>query len=210
MTAHPTDYLRRIWYDCITYDLGALRYLISVVGADRVLFGTDWPHQVHDIAGSLANTGRAARGPARRDPRLDGRATLRVVARGVRGGGRRWRRTSPAPAARSPPTTAWSRPDPDSSARAEAALPALNGNMSSYLDENRPAGAPAVGDDRETFLGSYDSRLHEAHGTVQKEYVDVPDDLLADTAALTAWFARSADYVAGLRPKPTTRGGSKG
>ena len=56
MTAHPTDYLRRIWYDCITYDLGALRYLISVVGADRVLFGTDWPHQVHDVAGSLANT----------------------------------------------------------------------------------------------------------------------------------------------------------
>lgn len=56
MVAHPTDYLRRIWYDCITYDPGALRYLISVVGADRVLFGTDWPHQVHDIAGSLANT----------------------------------------------------------------------------------------------------------------------------------------------------------
>ena len=56
MHASPTEYLRRIWYDCITYDLGALRYLISVVGADRVLFGTDWPHQVHDIAGSLANT----------------------------------------------------------------------------------------------------------------------------------------------------------
>ena len=65
MTAHPTDYLRRIWYDCITYDLGALRYLISVVGADRVLFGTDWPHQVHDIAGSLANT--AALPPDQRD-----------------------------------------------------------------------------------------------------------------------------------------------
>jgi hypothetical protein len=45
---------------------------------------------------------------------------------------------------------------------------------------------------------------------VQKEYVDVPDDPLADTAALTPWFARSVDYVAGLRPKPTTRGGSKG
>ncbi len=56
MTARPTDYLRRIWYDCITYDPGALRYLISVVGADRVMFGTDWPHQVHDVAGSLANT----------------------------------------------------------------------------------------------------------------------------------------------------------
>jgi aminocarboxymuconate-semialdehyde decarboxylase len=57
MTLKPTDYLRRIWYDCITYDPGALRYLISVVGPDRVMFGTDWPHQVHDVAGSLANTG---------------------------------------------------------------------------------------------------------------------------------------------------------
>ena len=57
MTAKPTDYLRRIWYDCITYDPGALRYLISVVGPERVLFGTDGPHQVHDVAGSLANTG---------------------------------------------------------------------------------------------------------------------------------------------------------
>lgn len=56
MTAHPTDYLRRLYYDCITYDLGALRYLISVVGPERVMFGTDWPHQVHDVAGSLANT----------------------------------------------------------------------------------------------------------------------------------------------------------
>jgi aminocarboxymuconate-semialdehyde decarboxylase len=57
MTAKPTDYLRRIWYDCITYDPDALRYLISVVGPERVMFGTDWPHQVHDVAGSLANTG---------------------------------------------------------------------------------------------------------------------------------------------------------
>jgi len=65
MTAHPTDYLRRLYYDCITYDLGALRYLISVVGADRVMFGTDWPHQVHDVAGSLANT--AALPPEQRD-----------------------------------------------------------------------------------------------------------------------------------------------
>jgi aminocarboxymuconate-semialdehyde decarboxylase len=65
MTAKPTEYLRRIWYDCITYDPGALRYLISVVGPDRVLFGTDWPHQVHDVAGGLANT--AALPPDQRD-----------------------------------------------------------------------------------------------------------------------------------------------
>jgi len=65
MALRPTDYLRRLYYDCITYDLGALRYLISVVGPDRVLFGTDWPHQVHDVAGSLAHT--AALPPGERD-----------------------------------------------------------------------------------------------------------------------------------------------
>jgi aminocarboxymuconate-semialdehyde decarboxylase len=56
MTRSPHDYLRHIYYDCITYDLGALRYLISVVGPDRVMFGTDWPHWVHDIKGSLKHT----------------------------------------------------------------------------------------------------------------------------------------------------------
>lgn len=56
MKAKPTEYLRRLYYDCITYDLGALNYLVSVVGADRVMFGTDWPHQVFDIKGALANT----------------------------------------------------------------------------------------------------------------------------------------------------------
>lgn len=56
MKAKPTDYLRRIYYDCITYDVRPLKYLISIVGAERVMFGTDWPHQVHDIKGSMAHT----------------------------------------------------------------------------------------------------------------------------------------------------------
>jgi aminocarboxymuconate-semialdehyde decarboxylase len=57
MALKPRDYLRHIYYDCITYDARALAYLIATVGAERVLFGTDWPHQVHDTAGSLAHTG---------------------------------------------------------------------------------------------------------------------------------------------------------
>ena len=72
MTATPIEYLRRIWYDCITYDIGALRYLVSVVGPERVMFGTDWPHQVHDVAGSLANT--AALSPDDRDAIRGGNA----------------------------------------------------------------------------------------------------------------------------------------
>ena len=78
MTASPTDYLRRIWYDCLTYDLGALRYLISVVGAERVLFGTDWPHQVHDIAGSMANTAAL---PAEQRDAIRGGNAERLFAR---------------------------------------------------------------------------------------------------------------------------------
>jgi aminocarboxymuconate-semialdehyde decarboxylase len=57
MQQKPADYLRHIYYDCINYNPGALQYLISVVGADRVMFGTDWPHQVYDTVGALTNTG---------------------------------------------------------------------------------------------------------------------------------------------------------
>ena len=56
MKAKPRDYLRHIYYDCITYDPGALQYLVSVVGPERVMFGTDWPHWVHDTKGAFANT----------------------------------------------------------------------------------------------------------------------------------------------------------
>ena len=39
----PSAYLNRFWYDCLTHDENALRYLIDTVGIDRVVFGTDWP-----------------------------------------------------------------------------------------------------------------------------------------------------------------------
>ncbi len=56
MARKPIDYLRHIYYDCITYDPRALQYLISIVGVDRIMFGTDWPHQVYDTAAAMANT----------------------------------------------------------------------------------------------------------------------------------------------------------
>ena len=54
MKRKPTDYLRHIYYDSITYDLAPLRYLIDVAGASQVMLGTDWPHRVHeaDVAAS--------------------------------------------------------------------------------------------------------------------------------------------------------------
>ncbi len=51
MQRKPIDYLRHIYYDCICYSPKTLEFLVSVVGADRVMFGTDWPHQVRDTKG---------------------------------------------------------------------------------------------------------------------------------------------------------------
>jgi aminocarboxymuconate-semialdehyde decarboxylase len=42
----PSAYLRRFHYDCIVYTESALRFLIDTVGADRVVFGTDWPYDM--------------------------------------------------------------------------------------------------------------------------------------------------------------------
>jgi aminocarboxymuconate-semialdehyde decarboxylase len=39
----PSAYLKKFYYDCIVYTESALRFLIDTVGADRVVFGTDWP-----------------------------------------------------------------------------------------------------------------------------------------------------------------------
>lgn len=39
----PSAYLRRFWYDTITHHPGALSYLVGLVGADRVAYGTDFP-----------------------------------------------------------------------------------------------------------------------------------------------------------------------
>ncbi len=42
----PSRYLRRFCYDCITHSEPALRFVIDTVGADRLLLGSDWPHEM--------------------------------------------------------------------------------------------------------------------------------------------------------------------
>jgi aminocarboxymuconate-semialdehyde decarboxylase len=39
----PSTYARRFTYDAVTYEARTLRFLVDVVGADRVVLGTDWP-----------------------------------------------------------------------------------------------------------------------------------------------------------------------
>jgi hypothetical protein len=78
----------------------------------------------------------------------------------------------------------------------------LNGHMFSYL---HPSGAFALRlpeDEREKFLSKYKTKLFEAYGTIQKEYVTVPDTLLQSTQELKRYFDLSYRYVGTLKPMP--------
>jgi aminocarboxymuconate-semialdehyde decarboxylase len=51
----PSEYLKRIWYDTVVYDQRSLEMCIAVAGSpDRVLYGSDYPHNIGDMAGCLA------------------------------------------------------------------------------------------------------------------------------------------------------------
>jgi hypothetical protein len=82
----------------------------------------------------------------------------------------------------------------------------LNGHMFSYL---HPSGSMALRlpeEEREKFLKKYKTKLFEAYGVVQKEYVTVPESLLRNTKELQKHFEVSYRYVQGLKPKPGAKG----
>jgi aminocarboxymuconate-semialdehyde decarboxylase len=45
----PSDYLKKLYFDSIVHSAAALQYLIQVVGADRVVVGTDYPMAMGDF-----------------------------------------------------------------------------------------------------------------------------------------------------------------
>jgi TfoX-like protein len=81
----------------------------------------------------------------------------------------------------------------------------VNGNMFSMLNENGTLALRLPEAARAAFLARYDTSLNTAHGVVQKEYVVVPDSLLADTDELREHFAVSVAYARSLKPKNTKR-----
>jgi hypothetical protein len=81
----------------------------------------------------------------------------------------------------------------------------LNGHMFSYLSKEGKLALRLPASEREAFLKKYKTRLCQAYGVVQPEYVEVPDTLLASTRELKKFFDRSYAYVASLKPKSTTK-----
>jgi hypothetical protein len=81
----------------------------------------------------------------------------------------------------------------------------VNGHMFSYLSKEGKLALRLPEADRESFLKRYKAKLCEAYGVVQREYVEVPDSLLAATRELKPYFDISYKYVSSLKPKPTKK-----
>ena len=81
----------------------------------------------------------------------------------------------------------------------------LNGNMYTQLTKAGKVGLRLGKAEREAFIEKYNTKLLENYGAVMKEYVEVPDDLLANTAELAPYLALSYAYAQTLKPKPTKK-----
>ena len=52
-TTPPSEFLRRIYYDAVTYRPESLKLCMEVGGADKVMYGSDYPHNIGDMVGCL-------------------------------------------------------------------------------------------------------------------------------------------------------------
>jgi hypothetical protein len=96
------------------------------------------------------------------------------------------------------------RPDVE---RKGATMPytSVHGHMFSFLTPEGKLALRLPDAERDAFLKKYRTRLCEQHGTVLKEYVEVPDTLLRKTQDLKEYFDLSYAYVSSLKPKATKR-----
>jgi hypothetical protein len=77
----------------------------------------------------------------------------------------------------------------------------LNGNMFSFLDKSGACGIRLPEKEREAFLKKYNTTLFHTQGTILKEYVTVPGDLMKNTKELKKYFSRSYAYAKTLKMK---------
>jgi len=80
----------------------------------------------------------------------------------------------------------------------------LNGNMFSLLTKAGKVALRLPSDARDAFLRKHPDALCVQYGIVMKEYVELPDALLAKTREAKKLFDVSCAYASSLRPKPTT------
>ena len=80
----------------------------------------------------------------------------------------------------------------------------FNGHMFTFLSESGMLAIRLPKDKRDAFLKKHNASLMEAHGTIMKEYVAVPEGLLKNTKELKKHLDISYEYVKTLKPKAQT------
>lgn len=58
----PREYLQRIYVDSVVFRQEALDLALAVCGPENVLYGSDYPHNIGDMAGCLARVDALAGG----------------------------------------------------------------------------------------------------------------------------------------------------
>ena len=72
ISAPPSSYLKRIYYDSVVFQQESLELALKVGGDGNVLYGSDYPHNIGDMKGCLARVD--ALPPAQRDAVRGGNA----------------------------------------------------------------------------------------------------------------------------------------
>jgi len=80
-----------------------------------------------------------------------------------------------------------------------------NGHMFSNFNPDGSLGLRLPPDAIEAFIKKYKTGLVQVYGITRKEYVVVPDKLLANTNELKPYFDMSFGHVSSLKPKATTK-----
>lgn len=76
----PSEYLKGFYYDTVNFDPHALRLAIEFAGTDRILAGSDYPHQIGSIPAMLESLRSLGLGTAEAAAVLGGNA-LRILNR---------------------------------------------------------------------------------------------------------------------------------
>jgi hypothetical protein len=86
-----------------------------------------------------------------------------------------------------------------------SAFTAVNGNMYTMISKHGVVGIRLPEPDRSEFMQEHSTDLFRGDPAwpPAKEFVAVPDELLADTEALKPYLELSLRYVRTLKPKPT-------